>query len=144
MVTANASHLIHQILLVESDHRQAALIREELGARPHLRVHILPDVVNAIRFLAKRDGFQHAPTPDLILLDLQLPYFSGAALLEERRRRPAWSAVPVVVISGSADDRLECLAHGADDHVVAPSDPAAWHRLVETTLARHLPLATIP
>lgn len=136
-----APPIMHQVLLIEADQTQAALIREALSRKPNLQAHFLPDVVHAIRFLAKRDGFVHAPTPDLILVDRDLPYFSGTALLEERRRRPSWSTIPVVMLSRSSDDRLDCLAHGADGHVVKPTDPHGWQRLVDAVLVRHLPLA---
>ncbi|HEX3135038.1 MAG TPA: response regulator [Planctomycetota bacterium] len=142
-MTSPAPSVIHQILLIENDAQHAQLIRNALSTKANLRVHILPDVVTAIRFLAKRDGFVHAPTPDFILVDFDLPYFSGTVLLEERRRRPHWSSVPVVMLSRSVDDRLDCLAHGADGHVVKPADATSWRRLVEEVLVRHLPLATL-
>ena len=135
------SLMLHQILLIEGDRKNAGLIREALSARPNLRLNIVPDVVNGIRFLAKRDGFIHAPTPDLVLVDGDRPYSSGTALLEERRRHPSWSDIPVVMLSRSPADRQDCLAHGADGHVVSPTDPHACQRMVDEVFARYLPLA---
>jgi CheY-like chemotaxis protein len=139
-----ATSSIPQILLVEADRGLAELIRTSLGRRADLRVHVLGDVVSAIRFLAKRDGFIHAPTPDLILLDLELPYFAGTALLQERSRRPAWRCIPVVVFSTRDQDCLQCLALGADRHLLKPADPVGWQRLVEEVVARHLPAIGVP
>lgn len=135
------TRVIHQVLLVENDDRDAGLIREALDGRPDSQLHIVPDVVGAIRFLAKRDGFIHAPTPDLILLALRLRHFPGTALLEERRRRPTWGRIPVVVLGTASDDRPASVARGADDHVVKPADPTAWRQLMEGLLSRHLPVA---
>jgi DNA-binding response OmpR family regulator len=144
MSEPRANQTIHQVLLVENDKTLADLIRTGIGNREDLRVHIMSDVVNAIRFLAKRDGFAHAPTPDLVLLDLHLRYFSGTALLQERRRRPSWSGIPVVTIGTSKDDEATCLSLGATAHVMKPQDPAAWRDLVGDILNQHLPLLTPP
>lgn len=144
MSEPSANQTIHQVLLVENDRTLADLIRTGLGGRDDLRVHIMPDVVKAIRFLAKRDGFAHAPTPDLVLLDVQLPYFSGTALLHERRQRPSLSGIPVVTMSADRDDEATCLSLGATAHVLKPNDPAAWRDLIADILNQHLPLLTPP
>ncbi len=41
--------------------------------------------------------------PCLILLDLRMPTMSGWEFLDERRRRPALSEIPVAVLSAEAD-----------------------------------------
>jgi two-component system KDP operon response regulator KdpE len=41
--------------------------------------------------------------PDVILLDLGLPYRSGGSLLGELKEDPATAIIPVVVISGAPD-----------------------------------------
>ena len=49
-----------------------------------------------------------APLPDLIMLDLIMPEMDGFDFLTERRRKPEWSNVPVVIVTGadlSAEDR---------------------------------------
>lgn len=136
--------VLHQILLVEADRGSADPIRAALGRRADLRLHVLGDVVSAIRFLAKRDGFLHAPTPDLILLAARLPYFAGTALLQERRRRPALGGIPVVAYGTDEEERDACLALGADGFLVRPEDPVLWQRTVDRALVHHLPTAAVP
>ena len=41
--------------------------------------------------------------PDLILLDLGLPYRSGASLLAELKADPRTAAIPVLVVSAAAE-----------------------------------------
>ena len=41
--------------------------------------------------------------PDVILLDLGLPYRSGASLLAELKANPRTAAIPVLIVSGSAE-----------------------------------------
>ena len=52
--------------------------------------------------------------PDVILLDLALPYRSGASLLEALKADPATAGIPVVVVSAMAEmlgPRRRALAH---------------------------------
>lgn len=138
------THPLHHLLLVDNDRVLTDHIRAELAERSDLQVHVVSDVVKAIRFLGKRDGFIHAPTPDLVLLDLALPYYPGTALLQERRRCPSWSGIPVIVFSDSHDDAQSCVSLGANAHVVKPLLSSEWRPLLGDLLARHLPLPTPP
>lgn len=138
-----AASVLHHLLLVEADRGFAEIICADLGQRADRRVHLLGDVVSAFRFLAKRDRFSDAPTPDLILLDLRLPYFAGTALLHERRRRPAWRAIPVVVVGDTEDDELNCRALGADGFLGRLEDPRRWLEKMNVVVTHHLPTAPV-
>ena len=67
-------------------------------------------------------------TPDLLLLDLNLPDASGLDVLREIRATEAAPAfdpdLPVVVLSGRGDarERIRGLREGADDYLVKPFD----------------------
>jgi two-component system cell cycle response regulator CtrA len=57
---------------------------------------------------------------DVVILDLMLPDITGFSVLEEIKR--SRSSVSVIVLSGlnSTDDKVKCLACGADDYVTKP------------------------
>ncbi|MCG2623632.1 response regulator [Arthrobacter sp. I2-34] len=57
--------------------------------------------------------------PDLVLLDLGMPRFSGFEVIEGLR---GWSRIPILVISGRTDsaDKVRALDLGADDYVTKP------------------------
>lgn len=59
--------------------------------------------------------------PDLVLMDLMLPYKDGGTLIAELRER---SDVPVIVISAKSmmETKLEMLRMGADDYIIKPFD----------------------
>ncbi len=59
-------------------------------------------------------------TPDLILLDLDMPEADGLDLLERLSRHPQWSALPVVVLTGVSDTHTVRRAGqlGAKDRLV--------------------------
>ncbi len=59
--------------------------------------------------------------PELVLMDLMLPYKDGGTLIKELRER---SDVPVIVISAKSmmETKLEMLRMGADDYIIKPFD----------------------
>lgn len=60
--------------------------------------------------------------PDLIILDLLMPYKNGFEVLRELRQHPATCGVPVIFLSSNSreDDIVKALNAGADDFVVKP------------------------
>lgn len=129
---------VHHILLVEDEPGHALLVSEALHDHPFLRLHTVLNAVHAIHFMTKQQGYYDAPTPDLIILDLHLPIFSGKALLEERRRRNFCPVVPVVVVTSSADQRFDCMLLGATDYHLKPMEWSQWQVLVGQIVAQHL------
>ncbi|MEH1968356.1 response regulator [Nostoc sp.] len=63
-----------------------------------------------------------ATTPDLLLLDVAMPGFSGIELCQVVKSDPRWSRLPVLFFSAHADaDTLHrALAVGADDYILKP------------------------
>jgi CheY-like chemotaxis protein len=55
--------------------------------------------------LAAIQHLQHHEAPALILLDLMMPLFDGYQFRREQLRDPSTAAIPILVITGSADDR---------------------------------------
>ncbi len=76
-------------------------------------------------------------TPDLIVLDLNLPDLEGSEVLERIR---SWSNVPVIVLSIQSDERekVRLLRQGADDYVVKPFGMSELLARSEAALRRHL------
>jgi len=138
MTTSASSSALHNILLVEDEPGHARLVDEALHDDPRVRLHTVLNAVHAIHFMTKQQGYSDAPTPDLIILDLHLPIFSGKALLEERRRRNFCPVVPVVVVTSSAADRVDCMLLGATDYQIKPMEWSQWQALIRQMVARHL------
>ena len=76
-------------------------------------------------------------TPDLIILDLNLPDLEGSEVLERIR---SWSNVPVIVLSIQSDEqeKVRLLRQGADDYVVKPFGMSELLARSEAALRRHL------
>jgi DNA-binding response OmpR family regulator len=61
-------------------------------------------------------------TPDLLLLDINMPEVSGLDMLEFMRRRKEWKELPVVMLSSEAADSMvdRALQMGADSYLIKP------------------------
>ena len=60
--------------------------------------------------------------PDLVILDLLMPYKNGFEVLKELKDAPDTRAVPVIILSSNSreEDIVKALNAGADDFVVKP------------------------
>ena len=80
-------------------------------------------------------------SPDLVILDLNLPDLHGSEALERLR---SWSNVPVIVLSveSNEDEKVRLLQSGADDYVVKPFGMAELLARSDAALRRYFKSAT--
>ena len=83
---------------------------------------------------AALDGAQEAP--DLVVLDLGLPYIDGLEVC--RRIRAGGSTAPVLILTARADevDTVVGLDAGADDYVTKPFNPRELLARIRAVLRR--------
>src|SRR5262249_13222957 len=90
------------LLLVEDNQADADLTREGLADGKLLfTLHHVIDGVQAMAFLRKEGEHAAAPTPDLVLLDLNLPRKDGREVLREIKEDPTLRTIPVVILTSS-------------------------------------------
>jgi CheY-like chemotaxis protein len=91
------------VLLVEDDPGDVLIAKEALRASQLTpRLSVVPDGVEAMKFLRREKGYAKAERPDLILLDLNLPRMSGHEVLAEVKSDPELRRIPIVVLTTSA------------------------------------------
>lgn len=114
-----------EILLVEDDDDDVRLTTKAFQKDRILnRVHRVEDGVQALEFLRREGDFADAVTPDLILLDLNMPRKTGREVLEELNQDPELSDIPVVVLTTSDDEKDIAFSeeHGAAGFITKPID----------------------
>lgn len=100
-----------EILLVEDHPGDVRLAREALrDAKIDNDLHVVSDGVEALAFLRRQGRYADAVRPDLVLLDLNLPRKNGREVLEEMKRDPLLSSIPVVVVTASSAELDACRA----------------------------------
>ena len=93
---------------------------------PEMRAFIAGILADEYRVVTARDGRQaldcvREERPDIVLTDLMMPQMSGDELIRELRQSPELSAIPIVVLTARADDRLvELLRGSVDDCITKP------------------------
>jgi chemotaxis family two-component system response regulator Rcp1 len=121
--TSNAEPI--DILLVEDNVRDARLAEETLKeSKIHNNLYHVKDGVEAMQFLHRQGEYTHAPHPDLILLDLNLPRKDGREVLAEIKDDPRLRFIPVVVLTTSEAERdlVRTYHLHANAYVVKPID----------------------
>lgn len=113
------------ILLVEDDPGDELMTREAFeDNKIGNTLHVVRDGQEALDFLYNTGAYSDAPTPDLILLDLNLPRYDGRQVLEKIKADPELSPIPVVVLTTSAaeEDILRSYKLHANAYVTKPVD----------------------
>jgi CheY-like chemotaxis protein len=99
-------------------------------------VHFARDGREVLNYLQGKGPFENPvenPLPNLLLLDLYLPYVNGFEVLEWVRGQPGLKRMLVIVFTGSetTEDMERAYALGANAYVVKPSAPRDLVRFVE-------------
>jgi CheY-like chemotaxis protein len=120
-----------QLLLVEDSEDDAFLFVwtfDKSGIA--LEVHHVRNGIEAIDFL--REAQNIGCLPRIILLDLKMPIVNGFEVLAWLQKQTFSPRIPVVVLSGSAQqqDRDRAFLLGADDYLVKPLTAADLHRIL--------------
>ena len=104
-----------RVLVVEDEQDIAGLIKHALERELTIKVEIRSSGDAALKSVAQA-------TPDLVILDLNLPVLSGIEVCRIMRGRPETAKVPIIMLSArtSESDRISGLDLGADDYVTKP------------------------
>ena len=74
-------------------------------------------------------------SPDLILLDIQMPGMDGYEVCRRLKADPATTAIPVIFLTGESDVAAQVDSAGGDGYAAKPIDPAVLLPMIEKHLA---------
>jgi CheY-like chemotaxis protein/two-component sensor histidine kinase len=90
------------VLLVEDSPGDVRLTQEAFrDANPAVHLHVATDGVEAMTFLRHQGNQVHAPRPDFILLDLNLPKMDGRQVLAQIKADENLKTIPTVILTTS-------------------------------------------
>jgi CheY-like chemotaxis protein len=120
------------VLLVEDDPGDVLMTREAFDEFMHNRLDVVNDGAEAIAYLRKLPPYEDVVTPDLVLLDLNLPRRDGREVLAEVKADPDLRHIPVVVLTTSAadEDILRSYQLHANAYVTKPVDFDSFIRAI--------------
>ncbi len=125
------------ILLVEDDPAHAEIVLRNLeGFRVANRIMHVSDGQEALDYLYHRERFsqpEKSPRPNLILLDLRLPKVDGLEVLDNIKKDPDLSIIPVVILTTSTAeaDMVRAYKSHVNSYLVKPLDFKQFVMLME-------------
>jgi CheY-like chemotaxis protein len=113
------------ILLVEDSPADIYIVRESL--KRHMReinLQVLNDGEKAFALIEATEADDSAPSPAILILDLNLPKRSGQEILQRIRQSAKLRNIPVVIFTSSDSpvDRAETSRLGATAYFRKPAD----------------------
>ena len=113
------------ILLVEDNPDDIALLQiafAEIGIS--VKMDRVRNGQRALDFLQRKPPYESAPTPDLILLDINMPVKNGFDFLDDVNGHGEFRSIPVVVLTSSSrdEDREAAIGKGAAAYITKPMD----------------------
>jgi len=99
---------------------------------PPINLHIARDGMEAMAFLRREGDNVHAPRPNLILLDLNLPKRDGRQVLAEIKNDVGLKSIPTIILTSSElmTDIDHCYQNYANCYIRKPTDWDAFDDLV--------------
>lgn len=130
IVAANVPKGPH-ILVVDDEAGQRSLLRSVLE-EGGFRVTVAKDGSSALELLAQE------PSVDLVTLDYWMEGMNGLRVLQHVREGTAAAEVPVIMVTGSGDRRIEMslFEAGADDFIAKPIDAPLLVLRIRAVLSR--------
>ncbi|MCC2309149.1 response regulator [Cellulomonas chengniuliangii] len=120
-----SSHRDIDVLLVEDDPGDVLMTREAFADNKVTnRLSVVSDGVSALEYLRKEGQYADVATPDLILLDLNLPRMDGREVLMALKGDEKLRSIPVVVLTTSEaeEDVVRSYSLHANAYVTKPVD----------------------
>lgn len=123
------------ILLVEDNEGDILLTLEALKeAKIHNEINVIKDGDAALDYLHKRGKYENAESPDLILLDINLPKMDGIEVLSHIKSDEQLMVIPVVMLttSESEKDIFESYQSHANCYITKPVNFENFMEVIQT------------
>jgi two-component system, chemotaxis family, response regulator Rcp1 len=136
-----------EILLVEDNPGDRALAVEALKeSKIANNLHLAEDGEIAMKILKKEGEYSKMPTPDIILLDLNLPKKDGREVLAEIKGDEKLKSIPVVVLTTSQaeEDIVKSYNLHANCYISKPLDFNQFVNVVKSIKDFWLAIVKLP
>lgn len=134
------------ILIVEDSKADLFLIKNFLSTEFSGKLDAVQDGEEALNFLYKQDTFKNSITPNLIILDLNLPKVNGKEVLAKVKADKYFCSIPVIIFSSSRNkaDIEECYSLGANSYLVKPFGLSEYENVINTIKKYWVDTAALP
>jgi chemotaxis family two-component system response regulator Rcp1 len=123
-----------KILLVEDDSGQAGLtLKVFRDSKTPFDINRVRDGEEALTYLRKEGTYSSASTPDMILLDINMPKMNGFEVLDVVKNDPLLKGITVFVLtcSNSDFDKITAYEKKANFYIVKPTELSEFFEVVK-------------
>ncbi|MBC7953259.1 MAG: response regulator [Rhodospirillaceae bacterium] len=113
------------VLLVDDEPGDVELTKLAIAESPfRCEIMVAENGMDAMALLRKEGDHAQARTPDLVLLDLNMPKMNGKEVLRHMKADPVLAPIPVVVLTTSDVERdvVATYGLGAAGYITKPVD----------------------
>ncbi|HZD42495.1 MAG TPA: response regulator [Methanomicrobiales archaeon] len=124
-----------EILLIEDNPADVRLTIEALrDAKVPNNLTVVGDGAEAMAYLYQKGKYAHAPEPDLILLDLNLPRKDGREVLAEIKSDDDLKHIPVIALTTSQaeEDVIRSYDLHVNCYITKPPDLEQFFRVIKS------------
>lgn len=135
------------ILLVEDNEGDIILTTEAFkDMQLENTISVVNDGEAALRFLKKQGEYAGSTTPQLILMDINLPGMDGKELLEIIKKDDDLKEIPVVMLTSSAADAdiSECYDKHVNWYITKPIDYDKYTKVMHEIEAFYVSFVPYP
>ena len=135
------------ILLVEDNEGDIILTTEAFkDMKLENKISVVRDGEEALRFLKKQDERIDAPTPQLVLMDINLPGIDGKQLLDIIKKDEELKEIPVVMLTCSDTDAdiSECYDKHVNWYITKPIDYDKYTKVMHEIEAFYVSFVPYP
>lgn len=122
----------HEVLLVDQDDRDIALLRLAITRSRFSGLHVIGSAEQALEFLHHQGQYPDAIIPDLIIIDASRVEQHGLDVLMDVMNAPRLHSIPVIVLSEGGQDALPALYGGRWFIVQRPLDSEQIDTLLDS------------
>ena len=136
-----------RILMVEDNEGDIVLTLEAFQeAKIHNTIDVIRDGDEALLFLRKAGKYASAVTPDLILLDINLPKVDGTAILAEIKKDERLKVIPVIMLttSDAEKDIAKSYYNHANCYITKPVDMDKFMEVIHTIKQFWISIVQLP
>ena len=142
----NKNFELAHILLVEDNEGDILLTLDAFEeSKLRTQVSVTRNGQEALDFLKKQGPFVEAKRPDLILLDINIPIFSGHEVLKEIKKHEGLKKIPVIMLTTSSNqkDIEKAYSNYCNSYIQKPLDMVEFLKVVLKIEEFWLQLATL-
>jgi two-component system, chemotaxis family, response regulator Rcp1 len=136
-----------EVLLVEDNDNDVELTKVGFErAKLAVRLHHVPDGEQCLRFLRKEGKYAGVPTPDLVLLDLNMPRMDGLQVMEEVGKDDNLKHLPIVILTSSKadEDVIKSYKLRCSSYLVKPINFDGFAKLIQSLNDYWFSLVVLP